>query len=240
MGSEMCIRDSSEDSGAALLVIRHLNKGASTNAIYRGGGSIGITGAARSVMLVGKDPDDESGERRILAMTKSNLAAQAPALAYHVESPDGHHPRIVWDGVSRHCASDLLLQADEESRSQTDECMDFLKQTLFGNTMEQREIHRLARQHGFSDKVIRRSRERLGVRSERVGGLGSNGRWQWSLPLSTAPKMTQEAPKMPNVPNYENGHDRAGKGRLDGSSNELIVVDAPGDRHDRRYVEEVI
>src|SRR5262249_27535834 len=38
-------------TGAAVLVIRHLNKSGGQNAKYRGGGSIGIFGAARSALL---------------------------------------------------------------------------------------------------------------------------------------------------------------------------------------------
>ena len=43
---------------AAVVAIRHLNKRAGDDAIYRGGGSIGFTGLARSVLAVGRDPDD--------------------------------------------------------------------------------------------------------------------------------------------------------------------------------------
>src|SRR5262249_22936941 len=64
-----------ERTGAAGLAVRHLNKGGASggNPLYRGGGSIGIIGAARSGLLVARDPDDP--ERRVFAVTKSNLAA---------------------------------------------------------------------------------------------------------------------------------------------------------------------
>ncbi len=55
-------------TGVALEVVRHWNKNAqSGKAIYRGGASIGIAGAARSILVVGKDPDDP--RRRVLAST---------------------------------------------------------------------------------------------------------------------------------------------------------------------------
>ena len=62
-----------ERTGAAVLVVRHLNKAGGSNPLYRGGG---IVGAARSGLLVAPDPED--GQRRILAASKSNLAP-APA-----------------------------------------------------------------------------------------------------------------------------------------------------------------
>ena len=60
-----------ERTGASVLVVRHLNKSATGSPIYRGGGSIGIIGAARAGLLVGTDPDDETGVRRVLATTKA-------------------------------------------------------------------------------------------------------------------------------------------------------------------------
>src|SRR5262245_44159522 len=73
-----------ERAGAAIVVIRHLNKGGnSSSPLYRGGGSIGIIGAARSALLVGEDPDDP--DRRILARNKGNLSAPVPSLTYRLE-----------------------------------------------------------------------------------------------------------------------------------------------------------
>ena len=72
-----------EATGAALVLVRHLNKAMGGSAIYRGGGSIGIVGAARSGLLAAKHPEDEN--RRILASTKCNLGPQPPSLAYRLE-----------------------------------------------------------------------------------------------------------------------------------------------------------
>ena len=54
--------------------------------MYRGGGSIGLIGAARSGLLVGTDPNDDSGSRRVLAHVKGNLAAPVPSLAFVLEA----------------------------------------------------------------------------------------------------------------------------------------------------------
>jgi len=87
--------------------VRHLNKSGGANAMYRGGGSIGIIGAARAGLLVAVDPDDE--DRRVLAVSKSNLAHKPVSLAYRV-IPDEEHEsaRIAWDGTSKYKARDLL------------------------------------------------------------------------------------------------------------------------------------
>ncbi|MGH7867418.1 MAG: AAA family ATPase, partial [Candidatus Dormibacteraceae bacterium] len=69
-----------ERAGVVAVVVRHLNKASGGSPIYRGGGSIGIIGAARVGLLMAKDPQDE--ERRILAPVKTNLSAPPPSLAY--------------------------------------------------------------------------------------------------------------------------------------------------------------
>ena len=58
-----------ERTNCAILIIRHLSKGASVNALYRGAGSIGIIVAARLGLLVAQDPYDEN--RRVLTTTKT-------------------------------------------------------------------------------------------------------------------------------------------------------------------------
>lgn len=95
-----------EDTGAAVVLIRHLNKLVTGNPLYRGGGSIGIIGAARSGLLVARDPDDET--RLILAVTKSNLAAMPPAMAYRLEPTPSGVARVRWEGPTHHTAADLL------------------------------------------------------------------------------------------------------------------------------------
>ncbi|KOA58189.1 helicase DnaB [Bifidobacterium breve MCC 0305] len=71
-----------EETGCTVIALRHLNKGQGA-AIYRGGGSIGIIGAARAAFLVAKDPENE--ERRLFAPVKFNLGPMPRAMAYRLE-----------------------------------------------------------------------------------------------------------------------------------------------------------
>ena len=68
-------------TGLAVLVVAHLNKSVGTGALYRVAGSIGLVGAARSVLFFARDPDDENA--RLLAHT-GNLKP-APVLRYRIE-----------------------------------------------------------------------------------------------------------------------------------------------------------
>ncbi len=95
-----------ERTGCAILIIRHLNKGASHNALYRGAGSIGIIAAARIGLLVAQDPSDE--HKRILATTKNNLSKQAPHLSYQIVENASGIPSIQWLGENTSPVSTLL------------------------------------------------------------------------------------------------------------------------------------
>jgi hypothetical protein len=170
-----------ERLGFALVVTRHLNKGGGANPLYRGGGSIGLIAAARSAMLMASDPEDESGERRILAMTKHNLAPRASSLAYSIASATVANgiptTRIVWGGTSELLATDLLTElGNERSGSALDDAITFLREELQDEAQPARAIEREAKAVGISSATLRRAREEL--------GFGREGEWRWWLPRS--------------------------------------------------------
>jgi hypothetical protein len=179
-----------EKMKVAVLVIRHLNKSGGGQAIYRGGGSIGIIGAARSALLVAKDPDDEN--RRVLAGIKSNLGPLPPSLAFHVESINGTS-KIIWEGNSHHSADALLsVPASEEERSALDDAKYFILEVLSSGPVESKIVLRQARSLGISDKTLYRARHVLEID---VKKLGYQGAWMWTL------KDGQDSPKMVNKNN---------------------------------------
>lgn len=97
-----------EETGCAVLIVRHLNKGSSENALYRGGGSIGIIGAARSGLMVARNP--ENPEERVLAVVKSNLSKEAPSLRFKIveQTVSGQTvPKIEFTGESDATAQTL-------------------------------------------------------------------------------------------------------------------------------------
>jgi hypothetical protein len=169
-----------EQTGTAVLVIRHLNKGGSSNPVYRGGGSIGIIGAARSGLLLARDPDDES--KRVLACTKCNLARMPPSLSFSIEQAANGAIRIGWAGTSPHTAETLLAAPrDEEERGAISEAMEVLKTILAAGTLPAKEVKAEARKAGIAEQALKRAKAVLKVRSQLVG-YGKDGVWNWSLP----------------------------------------------------------
>jgi archaellum biogenesis ATPase FlaH len=167
-----------ERTGAAVLIIRHLTKGGGSNAVYRGGGSIGISGAARSVLLVAKDPEDE--ERRVLASAKSNLSRPPDSLAYRLRSA-GNVARVEFEAAPVHLTADQLLAAQEgpEGRGALGEAEAFLRDLLVDRPVASKDGLKAAREAGISEITLRRARERLGIRPRRIG---FDGAWFWGLP----------------------------------------------------------
>ncbi|MBI1796746.1 MAG: AAA family ATPase [Candidatus Eisenbacteria bacterium] len=108
------LRALAERTGAAVLVVRHLNKSGGARAVYRGGGSIGIIGAARAGLLLAVDPENE--KERVLAAVKMNLAPMPGALRMRIVLDAGAAmPRVEWLGDSARSASELL--ADEDAHN---------------------------------------------------------------------------------------------------------------------------
>jgi hypothetical protein len=167
-------------TGAVILVVRHMNKTPGGSAVYRGGGSIGIIGAARAGMVVARHPDND--DRRVMAVSKNNLAAAAPSVAFHMESTDTGVARIVWDGVCDHTADALLsVPTSADERTQRDEAKDFLVDTLADGSVSSKQVQAAAREAGISEMTLRRARQDLHVQVAREGFPAHT---TWSLPLS--------------------------------------------------------
>jgi hypothetical protein len=175
--------------GVAIVVVRHLKKGNDPNPLYRGGGSIGIIGAARIGLLVAPDPEDAN--RRVLAVNKCNVARKAPSLSFcvhegQIETNKGlaFVARIEWLGESPHDARSILAEPEsEEERTKLDQACEVLAQILASGSVESEDATRQAKKAGIAERTLERGKARLGVRTKREG-FGPGGKWFWSLPAA--------------------------------------------------------
>jgi AAA domain-containing protein len=180
-----------EATGAAVLNLRHLNKSAGGNALYRGGGSIGIIGAARSGLLAAKDPNDPE-HQRVLASSKSNLGPPLPSLRYRLVVDESQtQPRVEWLGACDYTAGMLLAASGEEEKSGAlEEATAWLGELLADGPRPGGEIKRLATQAGISERTLGRAREQVCGKPERVG-FGGAMQSLWSLRPSEPPAADQ-------------------------------------------------
>jgi hypothetical protein len=171
-----------------VLYLRHLNKQGATQAIYRGGGSIALIGAARSGLLVAADPDDP--RRRVLAHIKHNLAPRQTSLRYALEYvAEFGCCRVCWLGRSPYSADELLQPPEEPvERTAIEEAMAFLRRALSDGPRLARDCYFQARILQISETTLRRAKVRAGV--ETVQGSDEAGRFTdviWQLPSSPSP-----------------------------------------------------
>lgn len=167
-----------DELGVAVVFVRHLNKSGGNNPKYRGGGSIGILGAARAGHIFGEDPDAPD-TRRIFAPVKSNLSEPAPPLAYRAVQAENGAVRVEWEGEADHGADTLLDRRSPEERTKVQEAAHVLEEELSDGPRPVPELHDVADQLGISERTMSRAARRLDV-VRQPGGFGEP--WEWRLP----------------------------------------------------------
>lgn len=181
----------------AALVLRHLNKATGMASLYRGGGSIGIIGAARVGLLAAKDDEDETGQRRILAVQKCNIGPEMPSLMYRIVSADGEAACVEWLGESSKTAGQLLGQPrDPTERDEATEAELWLRDRLADGPVDVVDIFREGQKLGFTQRMLRHAKAKLNATASRQG-FGKDGVWRWYLPVTA--QKTRPAERATNA-----------------------------------------
>jgi hypothetical protein len=165
-----------ERTGVAILGIMHLAKDRQRPAIYRTVGSIAFAAAARVVLAVAADPDQD--DRRIVAPVKSNLSAPPAALAYKVVTG-----RLIWEaGPIADADVDALLAGPTFDGHECRDAEAWLSELLADGPLRSRLVQISAREAGHAWRTVERAKRRLGVEAARIGGVAADGQWWWRLP----------------------------------------------------------
>ena len=176
--------------GVAVLVVLHLNKAAGTDALYRVGGSVGLVGGARSVLLFTRDPDDEpDGPRRALGHIKSNWSTLAETVLYEHESAEVtvggttvQTHRLALIGESTIAVRDLLdVDRDDPPASKRERAHELLVDLLSdGDWHRAKDIEHAAHQADISRRLLYKAAQDVGIERERRDFHGVA--W-WRLPV---------------------------------------------------------
>ena len=165
-----------ERTGCAVLMIGHLNKSGCMSQ-YRGG-SIDIYAAARSVLNVGRVPDDEN--LRAFVVNKSNIAMPGPSIAFGKDPETGFY----WHGEHPITLSEMLSggrSASSRSREAQEAAEAFLIEELTGKTVPATDMKMMAAELGISATTLQRAKSSAGVRTLKLAN-----RWFWTI-LATGP-----------------------------------------------------
>lgn len=159
----------------AIVFLRHLTKGGRDKSIYRGIGSIDITAACRSVLLVGRDPTDK--EHSVICHTKSNLARCGESLGFTLE-----RGVFEWTGKSDLTAANILApELDKKEESKQEAAADFLTDLLADGPVL---VSKIMERWKGSQPTLYRAKKELKVESVKHGFGGSS---YWALPHANDP-----------------------------------------------------
>lgn len=114
------LKQIAETYDCAFLLLRHLNKGQGS-ALYRGGGSIGISGAARSVMAA--VPEASDGDWNLLGPVKLNIGIMPQSLRYRLtDVPEYGCARIEWGELTDTSIDDALSGRPQDDKPDDKPC----------------------------------------------------------------------------------------------------------------------
>jgi hypothetical protein len=162
---------------AAFLGLRHLNKGGSGNALYRGMGSIAITAAARSALTVDKHPSEDG--TFVLATTKCNLVKMPRSIKYRITDTAGY-ATVSWGVECDITANDLGAKFSSGGNGAADDAAEFLADILKAGGLLEAEVKKLAENAGIKERTLYRAKKTLRIRSVKTGYGPAT--WEWRLP----------------------------------------------------------
>lgn len=183
----------------AIVGVMHFNKGGGS-ASDKLSGSHAFRDAVRSVMLFATD--DETGQR-IVTIDKSNYStARGDSFAFNLVSEsvytdDGQQTEV--GRVDYLGDTDLDVESiinripDGEGASESEDAAAWLYDYLLsvGGSAAKKDVDKAARAEGYSEKVLRRAREKAKVETSRQG-FPSTTIWTLSAPVT--PSGAQSSP----------------------------------------------
>jgi Bifunctional DNA primase/polymerase, N-terminal/Primase C terminal 2 (PriCT-2)/AAA domain len=191
-----------EESGWALVAIAHLTKDPNRALIHRIANSQAVAAALRIAYIVGIDPTDPTGRRRLFLPVKRNLLPpDVIGLAFHLQgvptpgvptSAQQTVPRAVWDGESRMSGAELFLTPAETTK--TDRAQAWLYEQFTGGGSESpdgvripaRDLQARAERDGHAWNTVRQQLREIGAVCEQArDGRGKLIGSEWRLPTAT-------------------------------------------------------
>ena len=205
-----------EETGATIVMIRHWRKGGGVHALYRAAGSIAYSAIARAIISVAPDPTDPS--RRIACWSKQSDAPEPSSIAFSLT--EGR--RIQWIGEDPRSATEVMAASDasasgrgrggDVAASATDSAENWLMEELEQKgEAPAREILKAGLLAGHTARVLRRARERLGIRVRQQGVAGQRGAggWIWIAARASQIQTPDEECEAPESPDDSEGDEKA-------------------------------
>ena len=154
----------------AVLLISHMSKPGPgvSSALDRLLGSSDFRNAARSILIVGRDP--ENPERRVFAHAKNSLGEAGPSQLYRIVEGGC----IAYEGETSLTADRIIQATEPASRSRPAATLNDAVQALdrqigFVGWVSYAEVEKLALREGFSERTMRRAKNALELKTLMLG-----------------------------------------------------------------------
>lgn len=218
--------DFAEQHLCAVVGISHFAKGgAGSSPADRVIGSQAFSALARTVLVAAKQEDSDA---RVLARAKSNIGTDEGGISYTIEplTIEGgiEATRAVWgeliQGSAREILGDVEGTEDETRLDDSDDPAEALQRILAKGPLPGKEAKSLMMGNGYTQKQIRKARERLSITTARTG-FGGDTVVTWSMPQpngdhamfpSRAQSSPQSCPPLDMGTTAQKGHDWEEKG----------------------------
>ena len=153
--------------------IRHFGKSRKDKSLYQGLGSIEYAASARSIIQVGKDPEDDNG--RAMIQVKSNLAKQGGAIGFQFFGED--KTPFLWTGASSLTIDEIMgAKSEDTGKSLDDDLEQFVGDMLSNDPLPSRVVKMRCESKGFSYELVKATMKKMGAIYEKV-----EGKYHWSL-----------------------------------------------------------
>lgn len=152
----------------SFLIVMHFSKMTSQSALDRILGSADFRAAARSILVIGQDPEDP--KRRIMAHAKINTCHYGDSISYHIDGNKG----VVYEGITDLQADDIISSNQSRTRNKPSASLDEACEFLADIFEEKRqidkcEIIKLADERGISERTLYRAKGELHIKSGSAG-----------------------------------------------------------------------
>ncbi|MFT9077913.1 AAA family ATPase [Ethanoligenens sp.] len=169
----------------AFIFIMHMSKMANTKAMYRALGSIDIAAVARSMLTVGRHPEDPG--TRVLCHEKSSLAEAGQSLCYQI---DLEHGGVAFGAFCDLSSAEVLVDTNKKRNggAALEQAKAFLQEHMTAGYAQASEVIREAERAGIKPRTLANARTVLGILSKRVG-FGQKGTYWWYYDGHVLPDM---------------------------------------------------
>ena len=164
----------------AVVFIMHNSKMSQNQALYRALGSIDIPAVARSMLVMGKNPENPS--QKVLCHEKSSLARHGQSILFEVAPERGG---ILFQGFT-HLTADDVLSGRRETREKPSVTKDAAREALLklfgeGESVELSAVKELMEEMGCSRRTMYNLKRELELQNFSVG-FADDKKTYWLLP----------------------------------------------------------